>query len=56
MITHLEDLTNRKIREEIEVKRIFSHRDFIKDYNAYKGTALRIITYFIPIGNVSTQT
>jgi len=40
MITHLEDLTNRKIREEIEVKRIFSHRDFIKDYNAYKGTAL----------------
>jgi 1-hydroxy-2-isopentenylcarotenoid 3,4-desaturase len=28
------------ISDSIEVRRIFSHRDFAGEYNAYKGTAL----------------
>jgi len=37
---HFENLIGEKIRDNIQVKRIFSHRDFISDYNALKGTAL----------------
>lgn len=39
-IGHLERTTGEKIREHITVKRIYSHRDFARDYNAFKGTAL----------------
>jgi phytoene desaturase len=37
---HLEQLLNRSLRDHIVVKRMYAHRDFINDYNAYKGTAL----------------
>ena len=36
----LEKITGEKLEEHLIVKRIFSHRDFISNYNAYKGTAL----------------
>lgn len=40
IIKHLESLLGENIRDSIVFKRIFSHRDFIVDYNSYKGTAL----------------
>jgi phytoene desaturase len=40
MISHFEDLMGQNIRNHIVVKRIFTQRDFVADYNAYKGTAL----------------
>ena len=39
-IEQIERITGETIRDSIEVKRIFSHRDFSSEYNAYKGTAL----------------
>jgi phytoene desaturase len=40
VIRHVEQVAGEQFRSSLEVKRIFSHRDFIADYNAYKGTAL----------------
>ncbi|HNT28633.1 MAG TPA: phytoene desaturase family protein [bacterium] len=40
MIAHLETLAGENIRDHIEVKRIFSGRDFTADYNARYNTAL----------------
>jgi phytoene desaturase len=39
VITRLEKLTNQSILPHIIYKRIYAHRDFIMDYNAYKGNA-----------------
>lgn len=39
IIKHLEKISGEKITENIVVKRIFSHRDFIKDYNSRGGAA-----------------
>jgi phytoene desaturase len=40
ILAHLETTLGTKIKEHVEVKRIFTHRDFSKTFNAYKGTAL----------------
>jgi len=40
VIEHIERIIGEEIRSSIVVRRIFSHRDFISDYNAYRGTAL----------------
>jgi phytoene desaturase len=40
IIDHFEDMIGEEIREDILVKRIYSHRDFNTDYNAFQGTAL----------------
>jgi phytoene desaturase len=40
VMDHLEGLTGERLRDDLVVKRIFSHRDFSSNYNAYKGTAL----------------
>jgi len=40
VISHVENITGCDIRGATEVQRIYSHRDFIRDYNAYQGTAL----------------
>jgi len=40
VIQHVERVTGIAIRDRIKVRRIFSHRDFVADYNAFKGTAL----------------
>ena len=37
---HVKRVTKEDLREDLQVKRLYSHRDFIQDYNAYKGTAL----------------
>lgn len=41
-IRHLEKVTGEKVRPHITVKRIFSQRDYIGDYHAWKGTSLGI--------------
>jgi phytoene desaturase len=40
VIEHVEKIIGEQFRSSIVVRRIFSHRDFISDYNAYAGTAL----------------
>ena len=40
IVSHLERMVGEKIRDAIRIKRIYAHRDFMGDYNAYKGTAL----------------
>ncbi len=40
VINDFEKRTKEKIKDNIVVKRIFSQRDFKKEYNSYKGTAL----------------
>ena len=42
VIRHVEQITGEEIAPHIEVRRIFSHRDFAGDYHAWKGTALGI--------------
>jgi phytoene desaturase len=39
VIKHFEGLIGDNITESIKVKKIFAHRDFIEQYNAYQGSA-----------------
>ena len=39
VMDRLEDLTGQEIRTSISYKRSFAHKDFIKDYHAFKGNA-----------------
>lgn len=40
LISHLESVTGESIKDRIVVQRIYSQKDFKKDYHAFKGTAL----------------
>jgi phytoene desaturase len=40
IILEFENIIGQKIHDRILFQRIYSHRDFIEDYNSYKGTAL----------------
>lgn len=40
ILSHVEAVTGQTIRDSIVVRRIYSHRDFTGDYNAFRGTAL----------------
>lgn len=42
VLRHIEQVTGEEIAPHIEVRRIYSHRDFAGDYHAWKGTALGI--------------
>ena len=42
ILAHIAETTGEDFRNDIELERIFSHRDFTSDYNAFKGTALGI--------------
>ncbi|NCN04156.1 MAG: phytoene desaturase [Spirochaetales bacterium] len=42
ILGHIAATTGEDLRPHIEVERIFTHRDFSRDYNAFKGTALGI--------------
>jgi phytoene desaturase len=42
VIRHVEKITGEEIAPHVETKRIFSHRDFIGETHAWKGTALGI--------------
>ncbi|MEM9920434.1 MAG: phytoene desaturase family protein [Bacteroidota bacterium] len=39
VMDRLERLTGQKVRESVIYKRSFAHRDFMEDYNAFKGNA-----------------
>jgi phytoene desaturase len=39
VMDRLERLTGQKIRENVIFKRSFAHRDFVSDYNAFRGNA-----------------
>ena len=40
LISHVEEVSGESIRSAVAVQRVYSQRDFINDYNAYRGTAL----------------
>ena len=40
VLRHVENVGGETLRDAVKVQRIFSHRDFTGDYNAYRGTAL----------------
>ncbi|MGM0431551.1 MAG: phytoene desaturase family protein [Spirochaetota bacterium] len=40
VIEHVEKITGESLSDDVALKRIYSHRDFISDYHAYGGTAL----------------
>lgn len=40
VLRHIEKVTGEDLHSDVAVRRIYSHRDFTADYNAYKGTAL----------------
>lgn len=39
VMTRLEENTGQKVRDAVVYKRAFAHKDFIKDYNSFKGNA-----------------
>ena len=39
IMDRLEDLTDQEIRKHVIYKRSYAHRDFMKDYHAFKGNA-----------------
>lgn len=40
LLKHVERVTNEDLTDGLSVRRLYSQRDFIADYHAYKGTAL----------------
>ena len=40
LLAHLEQLTGESVKDRVVVQRVYSQRDFSKDYHAFKGTAL----------------
>lgn len=40
MVEHVKKVTGEDLGKDVLVKRLYTHRDFIQDYHAYKGTAL----------------
>lgn len=40
VMSHVKNITGEDLTKDVKVKRIYSQRDFIGDYNAFKGTAL----------------
>ena len=40
VLAHVKEVTGEDLTQDVAVRRIYSHRDFINDYNAFKGTAL----------------
>lgn len=47
----LEKLTGQPIRDHIVFKRSYAHRDFIADYNAFKGNAYGLANTLLQTAN-----
>lgn len=52
VITRLESLTSCRIREHIVFRRSYAHRDFVNDYNAYKGNAYGLANTLLQTANL----
>jgi len=60
VITHFSKLIGENFQKNIVVKGVYSHRDFISDYNSYQGTAFGLAhtltqTAFLRPRNMSTK-
>jgi len=40
VLTHVREITGEDLTKDVAVRRVYTQRDFIHDYNAFKGTAL----------------
>ncbi len=40
VLEHVKEVTGEDLTQDVLVKRLYTHRDFIEDYHAFKGTAL----------------
>ena len=40
VLSHVQTVTGEDLTRDAEVRRVYSQRDFIADYHAFKGTAL----------------
>jgi len=52
VITRLEKLTGQSIRDHIVLNRSYAHRDFINDYNAFKGNAYGLANTLMQTANL----
>jgi len=52
VITRLESLLSEEIKPHIVFKRGYAHRDFIEDYNAYKGNAYGLANTLLQTANL----
>lgn len=52
VMSRLESLTRQSIRESIVYKRSYAHRDFISDYNAFKGNAYGLANTLMQTANL----
>ncbi len=46
IIEHFESITGESFRDAIEIRRLYSQKDFAADYNAFEGTALGLAHTF----------
>lgn len=40
VLEHVKQVTGEDLTQDVTVQRVYTHRDFIEDYHAFKGTAL----------------
>ena len=52
IITRLEQLIGQNIRDHIVFKRSYAHRDFVHDYNAFKGNAYGLANTLMQTANL----
>ena len=52
ILTRLETLTGQTIRDSVIYKRSYAHRDFIDDYNAFKGNAYGLANTLFQTANL----
>jgi phytoene desaturase len=52
VLNRIERLTGQSIRENIVYKRSYAHRDFITDYNAFKGNAYGLANTLLQTANL----
>jgi len=51
VLNRLERLTGQSLRDSIVCKRSYAHRDFVNDYNAFKGNAYGLANTFFQTAN-----
>lgn len=52
VMTRLERITGQSIREHIVFKRSYAHKDFVSDYNAFKGNAYGLANTLMQTANL----
>jgi phytoene desaturase len=52
VLNRLESILNVSVRDHVVFKRTYAHRDFIKDYNAFKGNAYGLANTLMQTANL----